>query len=135
MYSFLADAILVLHFAFVVFVVASLPVIVLGHFLGWAWVRNRNFRLFHLAAIALVAAQAWAGLVCPLTTLEMWLRTRSGAAPYAGSFVQYWVQRLLYYDAPIWVFAGLYTGFGALVALTWIKVPPRARDSGRQRER
>ena len=40
-------------------------------------------RLAHLAAIAVVVAESWLGLTCPLTTLESWLRARAGVAPYA----------------------------------------------------
>ena len=42
-----------------------------------------------------------------------------------GSFVAYWLQRLLYYDAPAWVFTLAYTLFGAAVAAAWWTWPPR----------
>jgi hypothetical protein len=126
-YLFLADALLVLHFLFVLFVIIGLCLIVLGGWRGWPWVHNRWFRWLHLAAIAVVVAQAWLGQACPLTTLEMWLRSEAGEVAYQGSFIQYWVSRLLYYRAPAWVFTLAYTAFGALVALAWIKVPPGER--------
>ena len=62
-----ADLILVLHTLFVAFVVLSLPAILLGGVLAWPWVRNRCFRLLHLAAIAFVVVQSWLGMICPLT--------------------------------------------------------------------
>jgi hypothetical protein len=126
-YLFLADALLVLHFLFVLFVIIGLGLIVLGGWRGWPWVHNRWVRWLHLAAIAVVVAQAWLGQACPLTTLEMWLRSEAGEVAYQGSFIQYWVSRLLYYRAPAWVFTLAYTAFGALVALAWIKVPPGER--------
>ena len=78
-----------------------------------------------LAAIAVVAAEAWLGVVCPLTTLEMWFRSRARAATYNGSFIEHWLQRLLYYDAPAWVFVLGYSMFGLLVAVAWFYIPPK----------
>jgi len=128
---FLADAILVLHATFVVFVVVGLLLIYLGYFLDWPWVRNRCFRIMHLAAIAVVVGQSWAGVVCPLTTWEMALRAEAGDATYSGSFIQYWLHSLLYYRAPEWVFITLYTAFGSLVLASWLVVHPNKRKKNK----
>ena len=122
-----ADAVLVVHAAFVAFVVAGLAAIYLGGALGWSWVRGRGFRLAHLAAIAVVVVQSWFGVVCPLTTLEMALRARAGAATYAGAFVAHWVESALYWSAPDRVFTLVYTAFAAAVAASWFAVRPRSR--------
>lgn len=125
-YRMLADGVLVLHVAVVLFVVGGLAAIVLGNGLRrWPVVNTWPFRLAHLAAIGVVVAQAWAGVVCPLTTLEMWLRARAGAATYAGGFVQHWLQALLYHDLPAWAFTAAYTVFGLAVAAAWKRWPPR----------
>jgi len=125
-YRLLADAVLLLHFGIVVFVIGGLLLVVAGNGLRWRWVNNAWFRFAHLAAIAVVVVQAWLGQACPLTTLESWLRARAGAAAaYRQGFIEYWVQRLLYYDAPPWVFALAYTAFGLLVLLAWWYFPPR----------
>jgi len=50
----LADVILVVHFAFVLFVVGGFALILAGAALGWAWIRNPAFRYAHLAAIVFV---------------------------------------------------------------------------------
>ena len=116
----LADLILVVHFAFVLFVVGSLPLVWLGAAAGWRWVRNFGFRTAHLAAILVVSAEAVAGIWCPLTLWEDALRgiTRE------KSFIARWIHTLLYYDLPPWVFTMAYLAFAALVALTWFRVPP-----------
>lgn len=126
-YQFLADAVLTLHAAIVAFVVGGLVLIVVGNLRAWRWVNALCFRLAHLGAIAFVVAEAWFGFVCPLTTLEMWLRVRVGAATYSGSFIEHWLQRLLYYEAPLWVFTLAYSLFGLLVAATWWYFPPRRK--------
>jgi hypothetical protein len=132
-YQFLADAVLVLHVGLVVFVAGGLLAVLVGNARGWGWVNALSFRLVHLAAIAIVAAQAWLGAVCPLTTLEMTLRAAARQSTYEGSFVEHWLQRLLYFDAPPWVFTTAYTLFALAVAAAWWTFPPRrrrARESG-----
>jgi hypothetical protein len=126
-YQLLADAVLVLHLGIVVFIVAGLVLVVAGNVRGWRWVNAWWFRLAHLAAIGVVVAQAWLGQVCPLTTLESWLRVKSGQPVYAGSFVAHWVQRILFYDAPPWAFTLAYTLFGLLVIAVWRRFPPWRR--------
>ena len=118
----LADAILVVHFLFVVFVLGGFAAILIGAALGWAFVRNRAFRLAHLGAILFVAAEALAGIACPLTVWEDALRR---AGPGTRSFVGRWVARLLYYDFPEWVFTAAYVAVTLAVALAWRLIPPR----------
>ena len=126
-YRLLADAVLVLHVALVVFVVGGLAAIVAGNVAGWRWVNRLGFRLAHLAAIGVVVAEAWFGAVCPLTTLEVDLRLRAHQSTYEGSFIEHWLQRLLYYDAPGWIFTLAYSVFGLAVVATWWLFPPRRR--------
>jgi polyferredoxin len=123
-YPLLADVVLALHVATVAFVVGGFVLIVAGNLRGWRWVNAPAFRLAHLAAIAVVVAEAWLGIVCPLTALEMWLREKGHGATYGGSFVGHWLGRLLYYEAPAWVFTTVYSLFGLAVAASWWFFPP-----------
>jgi Protein of Unknown function (DUF2784) len=123
--GFVADAILVVHALFVLFVVGGLALILLGA-PRWSWVRNRTFRTLHLAAIAFVAAEALLGIACPLTVWEDMFRA---AGPGQRSFIGRWVARLLYYDFPEWVFATAYCAFALAVLWAWRAVPPRVRSS------
>jgi len=124
-YRTLADSILVTHVLFVGFVVGGLALTLIGGAIGWKWVRNPWFRSAHVAAIGVVVLQAWLGVICPLTTLEMRLRERAGDPTYEGSFIAHWLQKLLYFDAPTWVFIVCYTLFGAAVVASWLRFPPR----------
>ena len=128
LYQHLADIVLLLHAMFVVFVVAALLLTIVGGYRQWQWVRNWWFRVVHLAGIAIVVAQSWAGLICSLTSLEMWLRGQAGGEQYSGRFIQYWLQRFLYYDAPGWVFVTAYTVFGLLVIIAWLRFPPHKKS-------
>lgn len=125
----LADAVLALHFAVVAFVLGGLILIIIGNLVRWRWVNALWFRLAHLAAIAIVAAEAWFDITCPLTTLEWWLRAKSGAttaATHSESFVGYWLHRLLFYSAPPWMFVLAYSVFGLLVVAVWFWFPTRS---------
>ena len=121
----LADVVLLVHLGVVLFVIAGLVFILIGNRRGWAWVNSRWFRLAHLAAIAVVVAESWLGLPCPLTVLESWLRLQAGEAAYTTGFIAHWVQRVMFYDAPPWVFTSAYTVFGLVVALVWWHFPPQ----------
>ncbi len=125
--ALLADAMLALHLGVVLFVVGGLPYVLLGYRRGWRGARSLMFRLAHLLAIGIVAAQAWLGRLCPLTVWEMALRQRAGQASYGASFVAHWLGRLLYWDAPGWVFTAAYTLFGLAVLAAWWWLPPERR--------
>ncbi len=122
-----ADAVLVLHVAFVAFVVLGQLYVLTGWALGWPSARNKAFRLLHLAAIGVVVLQAWLGLVCPLTLLELHLRGGQADLMQGQSFIGYWLSRLLYYQAPPWVFTMVYTLFGLVVLVCYFGYPPGRR--------
>ena len=81
--------------------------------------------LIHAGIAAFVVGESWLGLVCPLTTLEMSLRSGAGESSYGGGFIEHWLQQLLYYSAPPWLFVVVYTAFAVLVLATWYYFPPR----------
>ena len=124
----LADLVLVFHFSIAGFIVAGLILVWAGALAGWRWIRNPWFRYLHLAAIVFVAAEALLGATCPLTIWEDLLR--GGATP--ESFIGRWVKRLLYYNAPEWVFTTLYAAWAAATLLTLQFVPPRKQRPDRQ---
>ena len=128
-YRALADAVLVIHVGVVLFIVGGLLLILAGGRLDWAWVRGLRFRVLHLAAIGYVVVTTWFGIECGLTTLEQSLRSKAGQASFEGDFIAYWLSRILFYEAPPWVFVAAYTAFRLLVAWSWVAVRPHRNQS------
>jgi hypothetical protein len=88
-YRLLADAVIVLHAAFVAFVVLGGLVV-----LRWPWVAWA-----HLPAAAWGALIEFSGWICPLTPLENALRARAGESNYRGGFIEHYMLRTLYLNA------------------------------------
>jgi Protein of Unknown function (DUF2784) len=87
-YAIAADAVLVLHFAFVLFVA-------LGGLLVLRWPR---LAWIHLPAAAWGVAIEFGGWICPLTPLENHLRRLAGDEPYGGDFIARYLMPVLYPD-------------------------------------
>lgn len=124
LYQTLANAVLVSHVGIVLFILGGLVLTFVGAPLHWTWVKNFWFRTLHIVGIAYIAMEAWLGIVCPLTTLELWLRAKAGQTVYQGDFIAHWLRQLMFYEAPAWVFTAAYSAFGLLVVLSWFLVRP-----------
>jgi Protein of Unknown function (DUF2784) len=85
-YGVAAGAVLVVHLAFVIFVIA-------GAALALRWPKVARL---HLPAVAWGAFVEFSGYVCPLTPVENWLRRAAGAAGHTGGFVEHYVLATLY---------------------------------------
>lgn len=109
MFRILADATVVLHFAFVVFVL-------LGGLLVWRWPRAA---WLHLPAAAWGVWVEVSGSVCPLTPLENWLRAHAGLAVYGSSFIEHHLMPILY---PASLSRELQWVLGGIVALINVAV-------------
>ena len=117
----LAEAVLAIHLAVIVFNVAGLAVIPLGAWRGWAWTRIVSWRALHVASWAAVALQALLGRACFLTLWQDALNAQGPQPPLA----QRWVNGLIYWPLPIWVFSGLYLALFAAVLGLWAWPPTR----------
>ena len=130
-YRLLADLVVLIHFAYVAFVVVGMAAILLGIVLRWRWVRNFWFRLVHFLMIGVVVAEEFGGVVCPLTTWEQQLRIKAGdLQPDARladpvSFTGRLVHQAIFFDFPPWVFTLCYCLFGVAVVAALIIAPPR----------
>jgi hypothetical protein len=127
-FKMLADVVVASHLLIVLFILLGVPLVYLGAALHWPWVRSRRWRMLHLGAILLVAAESLLGITCPLTVWEDAVRGRRTA----GGFIERWIDQLIFYDAPAWVFTMAYMAFAALVLVAWFVVPPiRQRRTNR----
>ncbi len=137
--TLLADFIVVVHLVYMAVVLFGQVGIMLGHHLGWRWVRNPWFRIIHMTMILVVVYEAVQGIECPLTTWERDLRVEAGqiAANYRddpnwtvnnASFVARLARGVLMCPAS-WepILHQSYYFFGGLVVATAILVPPRFR--------
>jgi hypothetical protein len=88
LWRFLADLTLMVHAAFVAFVVLG----------GLAVLRWPTIAWVHLPAVAWGVAIEFGGWICPLTPLEVALRQRGGEAGYGGGFIEHYVTPVLYPD-------------------------------------
>ncbi len=130
-WALVADAILVVHIAFVLFIVIGGVLIWLGGWRRWSWIRYRLFRQLHLAAMAFVLVETLLGMICPLTEWEAALRQRAGHDPYGDdTFMQYWLQRLLYQEWSHTTFIALYAFVFIAIVAAWFVYPPHKRKNG-----
>jgi hypothetical protein len=88
-YRILADAVLIVHFGFVLFVL----------FGGLCALRWRRIIWLHLPAVSWAAATEFFGWICPLTPWENWLRAKGGETAYQGDFIAHYIVPLLYPEA------------------------------------
>jgi hypothetical protein len=127
-YRLAADLILILHAAFILFVIFALLLTIAGWVRGWRWVRNRWFRGIHLLFIGYVILEAWIAIPCFLTDWENALRIRGGQNPYEpAGFIAHWLRKVIFYQAKPWIFTTCYTVFGLLVLAMLVLAPPRWR--------
>jgi hypothetical protein len=116
-----AGAVLAAHLAIILFNLFGLVAVPLGAVCGWRFVEIRWWRLLHLLSLAAVAVQAAAGRACILT---LWQARFAGvAAP--PPLIMSWVDRMIYWPLPFWVFTLLYLLVFGYALLLYRLVPPR----------
>lgn len=105
LYSLLADALVIIHFAFTTFVI-------FGGCLSWRW---RWMPWLHLPALAWGCWVEVSHSVCPLTPLENHLRHLGGEAGYSGGFLAHYLVRVLYPPGLTWHIQWLLAGVLILI--------------------
>ncbi len=124
-YSLLADLVVVIHIAYVAYIILGITLILVGLKCKWNWVRNPWFRLTHLAAIFIVVLEIIFKTTCPLTVLESKFRSLAGQPVTEATFVG----RLLHYVLSGWLLGSVtnsvYIVVGVVVALMIVLAPPR----------
>ncbi len=118
--SLLAGAVLAVHVGVIAFNIFGLIAVPLGAWRGWSFVRVRWWRALHLASLAAVALQAAFGQACFLT---VWQRELEGEAA-DRALIQGWIEALIFWPLPIWMFALLYAAVLAYALALWFWVRP-----------
>ena len=121
-YRGLAEAVVLVHFAFVLFVVLGGLLVLRWPRLAWA----------HLPAAIWGGMIELTGVICPLTPLEKWLREAGGLAAYEGGFIAHYILPVLY---PAGLTRGTQVALGVAVTLlnaaVYWAVVRRRRGGGR----
>jgi hypothetical protein len=88
-YKILADSTVLIHFLWILFL-----------FIGALWgVKNKVAKIFHLSGLAFAFVIQIFDWYCPLTHLEVWLRSKHDSAlTYTGSFIIYYVEKIVYLE-------------------------------------
>jgi len=88
-YKILADSVMLIHFLWIVFL-----------FFGAFWgIKNRVIKIFHLSGLAFAFLIQIFNWYCPLTHLEVWLRSKHDSAlSYTGSFIIHYVEKIVYIE-------------------------------------
>lgn len=121
-WSLLADAVVVIHFAFTAFAI-------FGGFLTWRW---RWVAGLHLPALAWACWIEISHGICPLTPLENHLRNLGGHAGYGGGFLAHYLVRVLYPPGLTWQVQWVLAGLLLLInALAYGVLAARVLQRGR----
>jgi len=127
LYRLAADATLLAHLAFILFVV-------LGATLAARW---RWIAFVHVPAAAWGAFVEASGRICPLTDLENFLRARAGGPAYAGSFLEHYLLAIIYPDGLTrgvqFVLAGVVVAVNVAVYVWLFKTRPASGRPARVR--
>ncbi|MDP2167259.1 MAG: DUF2784 domain-containing protein [Thermodesulfovibrionales bacterium] len=90
-YKIMADAVVLIHFLWIVFLI----------FGAVAGARNKSLKIFHVSGLGFALLTQMFGFYCPLTYLEAWLRARHNPAlAYSGSFIVHYMEKIIYIEIP-----------------------------------
>ena len=119
-YSYAADAVVVIHFLWILFLAG-------GFLIGR---RARWVKWLHLSALGYSVLLQIFSWVCPLTYLEVWLRSRSGSGIYSESFIVHYLEKVIYLEAPpSLIFALTFVVIGISAAVYYRTTPMAHSDS------
>jgi len=128
--SALAYGVLLLHLGIISFNVFWIVAIPLGAWRGWCFVYAFWWRALHLGILSAVALQAILHRACFLTIWQIDLLQSAGSSISSGPLISGWINRLIYWPLPLWLFALFYVAVCIYVLLLWWLVPPRRTRKG-----
>jgi Protein of Unknown function (DUF2784) len=123
------EVVLAVHVAVILFNVFGLVAVPIGALCNWSFVHIGWWRVLHVLSLAAVAVQAVLGQACFLT---VWQNELSATGQPATPLIVRWVNEVVYWELPIWVFAALYLlVFAYALALLWLVPTRRPRSKVR----
>lgn len=124
----LSTAVFGIHLLWVLFIIGTIPLVVIGNKLGWCWIRSRSLRYLHLAAIGFVVVETVFEIPCPLTWLENYANHSRGAPGYSGDgFIMDWFDQIIGLRPPATAFDLFYLLLFAAIFSLFILIPPNKR--------
>jgi len=123
-YSIAISTVYIVHLLYALIIVIGFFLIIGGFFARWKWIRNYTFRLIHLLMIGIVAFESVFNIECPLTWLEYKLMSLDNMRHSSMPFIAGMVNKVLYYNFPIWMFNAIYIVFGITIFIVWFAIPP-----------
>ena len=115
-YKILADIIVLIHFLWILF-------LIFGAFAG---IRNKAIKIIHISGLVFAFVIQIFGWYCPLTDLEVWLRSKHDPSlAYAGSFIIHYVEGLIYIEISPWLIFAL--TLLLMVFNTWFYLGKKSR--------
>ena len=117
LYRILADGVVVVHFAFILFVVA-------GAAMAWRWPALVRA---HVPALGWAIGTVVIGFPCPLTPLEKGLRHQAGEDGYTGGFVDRYIEDVVYPDEYTWVLRAV---AAVAIVVSYVGLARRTRRAG-----
>lgn len=121
----MATLILIAHSLWAGFIVITVPCILFGARLDWAWVFNPTVRMLHLFAVGLVFAETVFRFPCPLTWLETRVRARRGGVGYSqNGCVMDWFTRITGHRLPASAFNVFYIVLFIGAGFLFVWIPP-----------
>jgi hypothetical protein len=134
-YSIFISSVYIIHLIYALTIVIGFILIWMGYFAGWNWVKNFTFRTIHLAMIGIVVIETIFNIECPLTWLQGKLMSQAHLRNENMPFIAGIVNKLLYYNLPLWMFNASYIVFGILVLATWVIITPKLTRMRRRESR
>ena len=117
---FLADMVLFIHFFIFLFISAILFLIPIGYYLNWKWIKKKSIRLLHFCLMGFVTIETIFGIVCPLTTLEQYLRNQNNN----DSIYVNVIHKIMYWDFSAHYFLILYVCCLIYLVFLWYYFKP-----------
>lgn len=122
--SALADLVLAVHAAIILFNIVGMVVVPIGAWRGWRFVHGFWWRALHLISMVTVAGQAALGRACFLT---LWQAALESDGTATQPMIYAFVNRLIFWPLPLWVFTVFYVALLIYTLALWRLVPPRRR--------